>query len=344
MVKSLDSLLMTAIGPNEPGDVVLVAKKGEIIYEKAFGSANLELSVPLKPDMEFRIGSITKQFTAIGILQLMEQEKISLQDSVQKYVPEFPAKEHTITIENLLTHTSGIIDYSSIDDPDPFAERRDFTLPGLIKYFKKEPLQFEPGTKYSYSNSNYTLLAYIIEKVSGKSYHDYMKDNVLERAGLTHTLYADESTVVPGRVAGYRRYKGSFANCDYQSISLGYGAGDLISTAKDLYSWNQALLDGKLVKEQTLEKAFTPFQFSNGQHSMYGYGWFIDSVSIHGIKWIHHEGQVSGFMTEESYFPATGTYVAILTNVKSGGDNSSFSNDRFRLMNNILFLAIRKNY
>lgn len=340
LTKSVDSLIATQFKPNEPGISVLIANKDGIIYKKASGSANLELNVPMQPDMVFRIGSITKQFTAIGILQLVEQGKISLQDSIQKFIEDFPSKGYTITIENLLTHTSGIIDYSSMNDPDPYIERRDFTPQFLINYFKNEPLQSQPGTKYSYSNSNYVLLAYIITMASGKTYHDYMKENILEPAGLTNTFYADENTIVPGRVQGYTRYKGFYENCDYQTISLGYGCGDLLSTVEDVYKWNNALLAYKLVKKGTLEKAFTPFTLKNGKRTTYGYGWFIDSTL--GYKCIHHEGQVSGFTAEEEYFPDTKTYVALMTNVKTSDDTSNFSDGRFRLFNNIFLLALGK--
>ncbi len=340
LTKSVDSLIATQFKPNEPGISVLIANKNGIIYKKAFGSANIELNVPMQPNMVFRIGSITKQFTAIGILQLVEKGKISLQDSIQKFIKDFPSKGYTITIENLLTHTSGIIDYSSMNDPDPYIERRDFTPQFLINYFKNEPLQFQPGTKNSYSNSNYVLLAYIIKTVSGKKYQDYMKENVLKPAGLTNTYYADESTIVPERVAGYTRYKGFYKNCDYQTISLGYGCGDLLSTVEDLYKWNNALLAYNLVKKETLEKAFTPFTLQNGKRTTYGYGWFTDTTL--GYKCIHHEGQVSGFIAEEEYFPETKTYVALMTNVKTGDDTTDFSNGRFRLFNNIFLLALGK--
>ena len=137
MAKSLDSLVSPQFEGNQPGISILVAKKGQIVYQKAFGYANLELNVPMQPSMVFRIGSITKQFTAVAILQLVEQGKISLQDTVQKFIKDFPSKNYPITIENLLTHTSGIVDYTSLDDPDPYIERRDFTPLFLINYFKK---------------------------------------------------------------------------------------------------------------------------------------------------------------------------------------------------------------
>lgn len=344
MSRQLDQLITSVIPQNEPGIVVLIARKNQVIYEKAFGSANLELKVPLQPDMVFRIGSVTKQFTAIGILQLLEQGKLSLSDSLQQYLPDFPSKGATITIEQLLTHTSGLPDYAAIDSPEPFIERWDFTPGYLTDHFKNAPLQFPPGTRYGYSNSNYLLLAQIIEKVSGLPYRSYMDQKVIRVAGLTHTGYAPEKTIVAGRVTGYTRDNGFFENCDYQTLSLGYGCGDLLSSAEDLYQWNNALLAGKLVRKETLQKAFTPHLLSNGTFSSYGYGygygygWIVDQQL--GRTCIHHEGQVSGFITAEKYFPEEGLYMVMLTNVKSGEDKTTFSETRFNLMTDITRVAL----
>jgi CubicO group peptidase (beta-lactamase class C family) len=338
LVQDLDSLIASAYQLISPGGVVLVAKNDSVIYEKAFGIANMELNVPMKPGMVFRIGSITKQFTAIGILQLVEQGKISLQDSIQKYIPNYPSKGYTVTIENLLTHTSGIPDYSNADTThNPYIERHDFTPQQIIKYFDYMPLEFKPGTKYNYSNSGYLLLAYIIQQVTGEPYHQYMKENVIDRAGLQHTLFDDEHTIIPNRVEGYTRDKGFFENCEYQSASIAFGCGDLMSTTEDLYQWNKALLDYKLVSKEILQKAFTPYKLSDGSRTNYGYGWFIDSP---GTKRIHHEGQVSGFTALEEYYPDKDVYVSILTNQLSGEDTTDFTGKRFRLFNDIFQLAL----
>lgn len=336
--RQLDQLITAVVPQNEPGIVVLIARKNQVIYEKAFGSANLELKVPLQPDMVFRIGSVSKQFTAIGILQLLEQGKLSLSDSLQQYLPNFPSKGAIITIEQLLTHTSGIPDYASIDSPEPFIERWDFTPEYLTDHFKNAPLQFPPGTRYGYSNSNYLLLAQIIEEVSGQPYRSYMEQKVMHAAGLTHTGYVPEKTIVAGRVTGYTRDNGFFENCDYQTLSMGYGCGDLLSSAEDLYQWNNALLAGKLVRKETLEKAFSPHLLRNGTFSSYGYGWIVDQQQ--GRTCIHHEGQVSGFIASEKYFPEDALYLVMLTNVKSGEDKTSFSEARFNLMADITRVAL----
>ncbi|HZY40088.1 MAG TPA: serine hydrolase domain-containing protein [Mucilaginibacter sp.] len=340
LTRSIDSLVAPQFEGNQPGISILIAKKGQVVYKKAFGSANLELNTPMQPDNVFRIGSITKQFTAVAILQLVEQGKISLQDSVQKYIKDFPSKGYTVTIENLLTHTSGIVDYTSKDDPDPYIERRDFTPEFLINYIKNDPLHFKPGSKYEYSNSNYLLLGYIIQLVSGENYHQYMADHVLKPAGLAHTLYAEEHTAVPGRVQGYTHFSGSFDNCDYQTLSLGFACGDLLSNTGDLLKWNQAVIACKLISEASLKKAFSPYQLANGTYSSYGYGWFIDTT--YGSPCIHHEGQTSGFISLEKYFPKEDTYVAVMTNVKTSDDKTDFSDNRFRLFDEIGQLAMGK--
>jgi CubicO group peptidase (beta-lactamase class C family) len=291
--------------------------------------------------MVFRIGSITKQFTAVAILQLMESGRISLQDNIQKHIPDFPVKVYNITIEHLLSHTSGLKEYTAINHPDPFIERHDFTPEFLIDHFKNEPLEFEPATRYNYSNSNYVLLAYIIEKVAKEKYHTYMENHIIKPLGLSSTYYATEQTVVPNRVTGYTRDRGFFENCAYQAISLGYGCGDLMSTVGDLNRWNNALLEYKLVKKEALDKAFTPYKLKNGTFSTYGYGWFIDS--LRGSKCIHHEGQVSGFIAQEKYFPEEKVYAVILTNVKSGEDTTDFSERRFRLFDRVFSIAIGKS-
>ncbi len=340
MAKAIDSVVAPQFEGNQPGISILIAKKGQVVYQRAFGSANIELNTPMQPDMVFRIGSITKQFTAVAILQLVEQGKISLQDSVQKFIKDFPPKGATITIENLLTHTSGLVDYTSMNDPDPYIERRDFTPEFLIDYFKKEPLQFKPGTKYSYSNSNYLLLGYIIQLVSGMPYHQYMQDMVVKPAGLTHTLYAEEPTVLPGRVEGYTRDRGFFENCPYQTLSIGFACGDLLSNTEDLYMWNNAVINYKLISKESVARAFTPYKLSDGTGSDYGYGWFIDT--LYGSLYIHHEGQTSGFIALEKYFPQEDIYAAILTNVKSSEDKTDFSEGRFKLFEEIGELALGK--
>lgn len=310
--KSMDSLLSSQFTPTEPGISVLVAQKGQIVYRKAFGSANLELTVPLSTGMVFNLASITKQFTAVAILQLLEQGRISLHDSLQKFIPDFPSKGHTITIEHLLTHTSGIKDYLQLNYSGQNMERWDFTPKQVIDSFKNYPLNFTPGTRFSYSNSGYFLLGYIIEKLTGKRYQNYIMDNLLKPLGLTHTCFDSDGNIIPGRVNGYRKEDAGFKNADYWSPTIEYAAGGLISNVDDLLKWHNGLYSYQVLKKETLQKAFIPFQLADGTTTGYGYGWFVKTSN--GIQSIEHEGGLPGFKTNEIYYPAEDLFIAILCN------------------------------
>jgi CubicO group peptidase (beta-lactamase class C family) len=310
--KKIDEFLSKQFNQADPGCVVLAAKEGKIIYRKAFGSADLQLNVPLNADMVFNIASITKQFTAVAILQLVEQGQISIQDSVQKFVPGYPWKGYTITIENLLTHTSGIRDYLQIDYETPFLERWDFEPGQLIDSFKTYPLDFKPGTKFSYSNSGYYLLGYIIEKISGKKYQDYIRENILQPLGMVHTYFDQGNKIIPNRVSGYRKEGATFKNVDYWSPTIEYSAGGLISSVEDLFTWQKGLYSYKILRKETLEKAFISYHLENGTETGYGYGWFIKTSN--GINSIEHQGGLPGFESDETYFPAEDIFISILCN------------------------------
>ena len=315
-IKKLDRFIAEKFGSVSPGCAVLVAKGNEVIYEKAFGISNIELNVPMKPEMIFRIGSITKQFTAIAVLQLVERGKINLQDSLQKFVPSFPYKGHTITIENLLTHTSGIKDYSVLDAHIPNAIRIEFPAKIVIDSLGNLPLNFTPSSRYEYSNSNYFLLGYIIERLSGKSYKDHLQENVFKPAGLFNTWYDSPTQIIPNRVSGYTKSDLHFYNADYISMSLVYSAGALVSTVGDMFKWHQALHTYRLVKKETLEKAFTAFRLSDNSLSEYGYGWFLKNWK--GSKSIGHGGAIDGFRSIEMYFPDQDIFMTALFNSDSG--------------------------
>jgi CubicO group peptidase (beta-lactamase class C family) len=313
--KSIDSLLAPQYQHDEPGCVILIAKKGKIIYEKAFGSADLELKVPMRPDMVFRLGSITKQYTAIAILQLVDQGKISLQDSIQKFIKDFPSAGHPLTLEHLLTHTSGIIDYQSLDVHIPFSYRIDFPPKLIIDSLENHPLEFIPGSKYSYSNSNFFLLGYIIEIVSGKSYAEYMQDNIFTPLGLSNTYYDDQTRIILERARGYKKEGNNYKNADYIGMSQAYAAGALLSNVEDMFKWHLALYAYKSVKEKTLKKAFTAYKLSDDRISKYGYGWFIDPTQ--GIHSIEHGGIIDGFRSNEMYLPDEDIFIATLFNLEN---------------------------
>ena len=311
MTAEFDKLLSAQYKPGEPGCAALVAIKGQIIYKKAFGMANLELNVPMQPDMVFRIGSITKQFTAIAILQLMEQGKLSLQDEITRFIPDYPTQAHKITIEHLLTHTSGIKSYTSVPDFDKYV-KEDLKPGEAVDKFKNQPMEFAPGTKFNYNNSGFFLLGYIIEKITGKTYQEYIEENFFKPLGMTNSLYGSDSKIIKNRAYGYKPDGNGFANADYLSMLLPFSAGSIMSTVEDLYKWNRALISYKLVKKETLEKAFTEYKLSNGKGTSYGYGWFLRKLQ--GSPTIEHGGGINGYLTDAIYLPAEDVFVAVFSN------------------------------
>ncbi len=317
LIKEIENYLSRQFKNNEPGCAVIVVRRGQVLYEKGLGLADIELNVSNQAITVFRLGSITKQFTAIAILQLAEQGKLSLTDSVQKFVPDFPFKGYEITIEHLLTHTSGIKEYLSMSHSDPFVLRRDFRPKELIDFFKNEPLEFKPGTKWSYSNSGYYLLGYIIEQASGKTYGQFINDNIFQPSGMTASFYGNYSGIIPNRASGYKMEENKYQNCDYQSMTIAYSAGALLSNVVDMYKWHQALYSNKIVKKETREKALSSFKLLDGLNSNYGYGWFINAIQVQGSPTITHTGGIKGFSTIEMYLPNEDVFVTVLSNLEN---------------------------
>lgn len=308
--------LVSEFKGQEPGGVALITQRGKIIYKKAFGFANVELQVPMNEQIVFNIGSITKQFTAVAILQLMEQGKLSLQDEITKYLADYP-NGHRITIENLLTHTAGIPGPA----PDAIAKlqaRRDLvSLPEIIATFKNRPLDFPPGTKWSYSNDGYMLLGAIIEKVSGSSYSEYLEKNIFKPAGMTQTHFGDDYVITKNRAASYvySRAESRFLNARNDKIELAYSAGAIQSTAEDLFKWNEALSSHKLLRKESLEKAQTEYKLPSGKGTNYGYGWFIGNIQ--GSPIVEHGGNMGGFMSHSIYLPHEDIFVVVLYNFRT---------------------------
>jgi CubicO group peptidase (beta-lactamase class C family) len=311
MTLEFDKLLSAQFKPGETGCASLVAIKGQIVYKKAFGMANLELNVPMKPDMVFRVGSITKQFTAIALLQLMEQGKLSLQDEITKFIPDYPTQAYKITIEHLLTHTAGTTSYTNVPEFQSYV-KEDLKPAEVIDKFKNLPMVFAPGTKWNYNNSGFFLLGYIIEKASGKTYQEYIEENLFNPAGMTNSLYGSNKKIVKNRAYGYQPDDDKTVNADYLSMLLPYSAGSIMSTVEDLYKWNRALLADKLVKKETLEKAWTEYKLSDGKGTHYGYGWFLRQLQ--GSPTIEHGGAINGYLCNSLYLPKEDVFVAVFSN------------------------------
>jgi CubicO group peptidase (beta-lactamase class C family) len=315
LVKRIEKLVSENYQSIAPGCAVLVAIKDKVSFEKAFGLANLELNVPLKPEMVFRIGSITKQYTAIAILKLMEEGKLSLKDRIQRFLPQFPFKEYTINIENLLTHTSGLIDYQVFDSHIPNAIRVDLPSNVFLDSLAGRLLEFKPGAKYAYSNSNYFILGMIIEKITGKKYQAYLEDSILKPNGLINTFYDIPWKIIPGRVSGYSGESLKYNNAGYISMNHVFSAGALLSNVKDLYNWHNALLSYSTITKETLDKAWTSYRLLDSTLAGYGYGWF--DGTFQGMKAIWHGGAIDGFRAMACYFPEQNIFLAVLINSES---------------------------
>jgi len=284
---------------------VLIAREGRVLVSKGYGMANLEDETPNTPQTKFRLGSITKQFTSTAIMMLQEQGKLNTQDSICKYVTDCPAAWQAVTLHHLLSHTGGVANFTSFPDY-PKTMRQSTTVEALIARFKDKPLDFQPGEKWSYSNSGYVLLGQVIEKVSGKSYEAFLQDNIFTPLGMTNTGYDHNTRVLLHRAAGYEPQGTGLANAAYLDMTIPFSAGALYSTVEDLYLWDQALYTEKLISKKSLDLMFTPVK------NNYGYGWGSDSQ--YGLKRVAHGGGINGFVTFIARYPEAKALVVVLCN------------------------------
>ncbi|MEM9530909.1 MAG: serine hydrolase [Pseudomonadota bacterium] len=312
-------ILEAAYPADGPGAAALVVKNGEVVFNDAVGMANIELGMPLRPDHVFRLGSITKQFTGAAVMLLVEEGKVDLDAPIQEYLPDYPDHGHTITTRHLLTHTSGIFNYTSI--PGYFAEgkiRADLTTEELIDVFDELEMDFAPGERYSYSNSGYVLAGAIIEKASGMSYADFVQQRIFDPLGMKNSHYGG-SQLIKGRAAGYSPGEGGHVNAAFLSMTQPHAAGSLLSTVNDLVTWNTALFEGKLLSEKSVEEMIKPFELNDGSLSRYGLGFSVEE--FRGETSVAHGGGINGFTTFQRYLPDQGIYTVVLTNTSGKSPN-----------------------
>jgi len=307
----INELVSQMYPDNESGAAILISKDGKAIYKKAFGSANLELDVPMNTNNVFEVGSITKQFTAVSILKLEEQGKLKVEDDITKYIPDYPTNGKTITIHHLLNHTSGIKSYTSMQNFMKLA-RTDMTPTELIDKFKNEPMDFDPGEKFLYNNSGYILLGHIIEIVSGQSYAEFIQDNIFTKLGMNASYYGSMTKMIPNRASGYSQTENGFSNANYLSLTLPYAAGSIMSTVDDLLIWQNAISTNKLIKRSSLEKAINGSTLNSGEKIPYGYGW--SKGSVNGSDTYQHSGGIFGYTTNGLFLPKENMYVIGLSN------------------------------
>jgi CubicO group peptidase (beta-lactamase class C family) len=298
----LDQYMNAQVSVNSFSGTVLVAKHGKIIYEKAFGLADQELNASNNLKSMYQVGSVTKQFTACGILLLEEEGKLRLDDKLSRFFPGFP-KGDSVTIHMLLTHTSGL---KNTGDLDGFNERLPIEKDSMVELIKRQAYLFSPGTRWEYSNCGYFLLGCIIEKLSGESYSDFILEHIIKKAGLKNTFVNRWDTILPNRVMGYEKKTTGWKNAIHISMEGPFSAGAMISDVEDLYAWNKALYSGKIISASSLKKMTTPYM------SGYGYGLGIDTFYKHTRIW--HGGAIRGFTACLEHYPGDSVDVVVLSN------------------------------
>jgi len=306
-----DAALNAHFAADAPGGAAVVAQGGKVIYEGAVGRADLNTGDPLSMASQFRIGSVTKQFTAVAILQLAEAGKLKLEDEIQQYI-EFPRKDHPITVEHLLLHTSGIPSFTDMPVYTPKNYAEDISLKEIIALFADLPLEFQPGTKWSYNNSGYLLLTAIIEQVSGQSWTDYTTQHLFAPAGMIHSSASTNAEPLAQEAVGYAQRDSGWVVADPISLTWPRGAGSIRSTVGDLWKWNSSVMSGKQVPLAWLERAHSPYTLPDGSSTGYGFGWGFQTVQ--GSPTIEHNGGIDGFVSASLYLPEQDIYVAVLTN------------------------------
>ncbi len=285
---------------------VLVARDDQILFDKGYGSANLEWKIANDGDTKFRLGSVTKQFTGVAILLLQERGKLTLDAPVKTYLPDAPAAWDKVTVRHLLNHTSGIPNFTSF--PDYGGTK---TLPAthasLIARFRDKPLEFQPGEKWNYSNSGYVLLSAIVEKLSGQSYADFVAANLFKPLGMADTGYDSHATIIPRRASGYAPGAKGPVNADYIDMTIPQGAGALYSTTRDLLKWQRGVYGGKLLSPASLAAFRTP------QKDGYALGIVVHKAD--GVTTLQHGGGIEGFNTFLAYDPDRKLTVVVLANL-----------------------------
>lgn len=311
-----DQMLADAYAATGPGAAVIVTENGKTVYSAGRGLADVERKVAITPATHFRLGSITKQFTAAAIMKLVEQGKVSLNDPLSKYLPDYPAASASATVRQLLNHTSGVMSYTSM--PSFTAEgnaSRAVTTEQLIAVFKDVPAPSKPGAKWDYNNSGYVLLGAILEKVTGKSWDQAVADLVVSPLKLATIRTGIGADGTPGMAIGYTDKGGKAAPAMAIHMSVPHGAGALVGTVGDLARWGQALHNGKVVTPASYAAMIAPTTTADGKTEPYGFG--LQTGDVRGHKQIGHGGGIFGFSTDSIYLPEEKIFVAVFTNSDS---------------------------
>jgi CubicO group peptidase (beta-lactamase class C family) len=311
LASRVDEYMNAAARAGKFSGSVLLARDGKVILSKGYGMASLELMTPNTPQMKFRIGSLSKQFTAMAIMILQERGKLSVQDSVCQSVPECPKAWAGVTLHHLLTHTSGIPELLSFPD-----FQQTMALPSTpaqtVERFRQKPLEFEPGAKFKYSNSGYVLLGYIIERVTGQTYEAFLQENIFSPLKMTGTGSDHNELVIKNRAAGYTKRRDVIINAPYIDMTIPTGGGSLYSTVEDLFLWDQALEAERLLKKSSYEMMFKPYATADWGDGA-AYGWFIGRAgSKH--RYMGFTGGINGFAAQIMRYTDERVLIVVLSN------------------------------
>ena len=296
-----------------PAMTVAISQDGRILCSKAFGTADVENAVPANTETLIRTGSLAKSITAVAAMTLVEAGKLDLEAPVQRYCPAFPQKPWPITTRELLTHTSGIRHYK--DGAEIESTKHYDTMSAGFAIFAADPLLFQPATKFEYSTYGYTVLGCVIEGASGERYYDYVREHVLLPANMQHTFVDDQYAIVPHRAHGYHVKDGKVENAGLMDSSYKIPGGGLVSTAEDYVRFADALMEGKLLKPETLKLMWTPSMLpslSDGKPSRYGMGFGV--FTIDGQQVVGHSGAQQGTSTYMAFVPGKRFAVAVFAN------------------------------
>ena len=308
-IDRVDSIMQRYSGP-VPGASLLVLKNGKPVVRRSYGMADLEAKTKATPATNYRLASVTKQFTAAAILLLAQDQKLSLTDPVRRWLPSLPAALDSVTLTHLLTHTSGIIDYEDVMAPDTKVQVHDADVLKLLE--TQDSSYFKPGTSYRYSNSAYSLLALIVERASGKRFASFLHDRIFKPLGMSHTVaFEDGVSTVANRAYGYTMKDSAWTRRDQSSTSAVLGDGGIYSSIDDLAKWDTALYDSRLLSDESRRLAFSPHVATDAKDVSYGFGWRITGETL----W--HSGETTGFRNVIVRYPARHMTVVILTNRNS---------------------------
>lgn len=325
--RQLEQYLQACVDVLQFNGTVLVKHQGQTLVNRGFGFANFEHQVPNAPRTKFRIGSITKPFTAMLVLLQQQQGRLSVEDPINKYLSDPPATWEPIKIHHLLQHTSGISEFT--ESADYLTRQARLGRPeNLVSMFRDKPLKFAPGERHEYSNSGYLLLGLILEKVTGQSYETLVQEQIFGRLGMSDSGYDRHAPIVPHRAAGYSRVGNTTRNAPYVDIAAVQGAGALYSTVEDLSTWDDALTAGKLLTPELYEKLYQPGK------GKYAYGWVVESRS--GRRYLWHTGAIDGFSSYIVRCPAERSCAVVLSNCDSGAPH--------RMGNELLAIAFGEEY